>query len=994
MALLTIVALGMLYLIVSNLNIVEAKFNRANRTQMVLAQAKEALIAYAATWRDQSGNDVFGYLPCPNADGTGVANPSTATTACAGFVTVLGTGTDQVAVGLLPYSTLGLGDLRDDANACLWYAVSPRHKNVAGAYRPTPLNWDTRGQIRIVDSDGVTVLADPQNGNEGGAVAVIFAAGTPIGTQNRTPSGTGPCGISAKSAWNTYLESVALDTNGNFASSETAPLVVTRGIPGSSTNNDQIVWITPRDIFSRVLPRQDFNNPLTGVPPGQINTLTDQMRAALDFTIQQDLMAGSTPVNSAPVNRSSYTQPSGRMVGELPTTLSNGFLNMGYGTYYAHWLNQYRDIVCSNLGTPCLTINGTSCRGALMFAGQGTISPTNLMSRVRASADATNLAAYFEPIVADPGGGLNLLTGATPSFNGSNSYLPAKPSADVGACLFPGTFISFAQNIAGFNAGQVNPTTWSPLTSVSTGGTKGVTLGGNSPGSGCVWYPSPFTINTSLRLYFTFVINSSVMTTNGFTLTLADASIPQNNPGNIDTPMCGGPNEGRLGYSGIPQGGTQAGIAPPKIGIEFDNKYQGGYNDTTSDHFAFLYWGFAADNGITSNSGNDDNVHGNGITGSGYEPQNPRSLSITTATMTPYVQITGTSWSPVTDLVTVTTSAPHGFTSGQTVMVSSLQYRKIVSVTVTGATKFTYSSTTDPGTTINGGVTFRAASISTANWNGTSLTISTTQNHGLAVGQYVNISGINPGEYNGIFPITRSSPPLGGNQLELGSPAPTAPGVVSSNSMLTPAFGISSAIWQSATPSAPAAATFTTSIPHGLSTGQLVTISGIFPSTYNGSFVATVINTTQFSVPLANNPGGTFNATSFTAPGFAKVSTLPYFPSGNNMPRGSTIHVRLDISRTYDAVNHRAILTMKGYMDNLFNQLAYNCVASDFQNLSRDLSDLCPSRPATIEQDMIPINDVVGSALSSVYVGFTNSRAFTSITNQNIVISNFVLRSQ
>lgn len=53
-------------------------------------------------------------------------------------------------------------------------------------------------------------------------------------------------------------------------------------------------------------------------------------------------------------------------------------------------------------------------------------------------------------------------------------------------------------------------------------------------------------------------------------------------------------------------------------------------------------------------------------------------------------------------------------------------------------------------------------------------------------------------------------------------------------------------------------ATVTTTAPHGLPNGasMLVVIAGVTPSTYNGTFTATVTGTTTFTYPLLTNPGG------------------------------------------------------------------------------------------------------------------------------------------
>lgn len=54
-------------------------------------------------------------------------------------------------------------------------------------------------------------------------------------------------------------------------------------------------------------------------------------------------------------------------------------------------------------------------------------------------------------------------------------------------------------------------------------------------------------------------------------------------------------------------------------------------------------------------------------------------------------------------------------------------------------------------------------------------------------------------------------------------------------------------------------AILTTTSPHGLSTGDYITVTGATPAAYNSSYNITYINSTSFSYTMASNPGG--NAT-------------------------------------------------------------------------------------------------------------------------------------
>jgi hypothetical protein len=228
---------------------------------------------------------------------------------------------------------------------------------------------------------------------------------------------------------------------------------------GNVTNNDRLVWITPREIFDRIAKRQDFSNPLAATPVGQLNKLTDEVKAALEKKIQDDLVAGST-ANSQPTNTGNFTQYTGKQIGSLPATMT---LNDGsYTNYYDNWSEGYRQAICSTLATPCLTVAGTACRGALMFGGRGN------SGRPRTAAEhalsTANLDAYFE--AASGREILNstchrvrrkdLILGHQPGLRPAvctDAEKAARRSLDVGTCLFPGEFKSFAQDIAAFAAG-------------------------------------------------------------------------------------------------------------------------------------------------------------------------------------------------------------------------------------------------------------------------------------------------------------------------------------------------------------------------------------------------------------------------------------------------------------------------------------------------------------------------------------------------------------
>ena len=134
-----------------------------------LRTARDALLAYAATYPDRPGLGSRtagpGLLPCPDTrldrnDVAGQADPP-----CA-----LSSGTET---GLLPWRTLDLPDLRDGSGAPLWYAL-------ANGYRNNPagvVNSDTLANLRLDNcrADGRAIAA------------LLIAPGPALPGQQRSP---------------------------------------------------------------------------------------------------------------------------------------------------------------------------------------------------------------------------------------------------------------------------------------------------------------------------------------------------------------------------------------------------------------------------------------------------------------------------------------------------------------------------------------------------------------------------------------------------------------------------------------------------------------------------------------------------------------------------------------------------------------------------------------------------------------------------------------
>ncbi|HEX3096935.1 MAG TPA: hypothetical protein VHQ02_04415 [Usitatibacter sp.] len=152
---------------------------RERITEAALAQAREALIAYAAD-RPITSIVGAGYLPCPDVDGDGWAEST-----CGSLDGALG---QADRLGRLPWKTLGLADLRDGYGERLWYAVSTKYKGLLncgpshGCIDMTPPS--ALGTITVRDISGRMVhdgtLALAARAEEGGVAAIVIAPGPPL----------------------------------------------------------------------------------------------------------------------------------------------------------------------------------------------------------------------------------------------------------------------------------------------------------------------------------------------------------------------------------------------------------------------------------------------------------------------------------------------------------------------------------------------------------------------------------------------------------------------------------------------------------------------------------------------------------------------------------------------------------------------------------------------------------------------------------------------
>jgi type II secretory pathway pseudopilin PulG len=338
-----LVVMASLLAVVDRLDASQVKLRRLQEGATALQTAKTALLGYAISYRDQHPDENFGYLPCPDLRGLG-----TEQSPCG--------KAGALAIGLLPYKTLGLPELRDADGNCLWYAVSGSFKS---SPKTVPFNWDTQGQISVRDADG-RVLGAPDD-PFGGVAAVVVSPGPALATQaRRAVPGCGP--DPAQSA--AYLES-----SGNVFIQAAA----------TDAANDRLAWITPKEIFDGIVRRGDFAGFMeTGM--AALQSVLGKQRAA----------AGNA----------------------LPATNPFGRQAVSYA-FYDGWKDQFRYFPCKTSG--CYSDkDGNRYDGMLLFGGRRSDGSPRAMA-ARALSDYFESALPLARGEAVPS-----CTSAPPSFdNGS-----------------------------------------------------------------------------------------------------------------------------------------------------------------------------------------------------------------------------------------------------------------------------------------------------------------------------------------------------------------------------------------------------------------------------------------------------------------------------------------------------------------------------------------------------------------------------------------------
>lgn len=213
---------------------------RNQTTSDALAQAKDALIGYAASVPLNPARP--GDLPCPDLNNDGNAEN--------GCGNADGSTGQSLRLGRLPWKTLGLPDLRDGNGERLWYAVSNKFKNNTHT-TCTPLvmsgclNSDTFGTITVRDFNGA-IAADGTGST--GAIALIISPGSALTRQDGVIQIRD---VANENSADNYLDIGHGEDNAAFVDSTTDGFI--SGIVLDASNNilvnDRVLAITANNLM-------------------------------------------------------------------------------------------------------------------------------------------------------------------------------------------------------------------------------------------------------------------------------------------------------------------------------------------------------------------------------------------------------------------------------------------------------------------------------------------------------------------------------------------------------------------------------------------------------------------------------------------------------------------------------------------------------------------------------------------------------------------------
>ncbi|HPB90814.1 MAG TPA: hypothetical protein PLD80_04780 [Rugosibacter sp.] len=571
--LITLVALlvmGALAFLVSNLSPEFMQAYRQRQTDAALAQAREALLGYAARFREANPNGanipivMYGYLPLPDLGTARNNNAGCASEGCdaANFP---GNAANMTVIGRFPWRMLGTGPLRDGNGECLWYIVAGSHQRIQ---QVTPMNWDTLGQLDLVVANGTAAMQNALATAHDRPVAIVFSPGPPLPGQDRSPSAppNSECGgnYDAKN----YLDPATLAAlNGvtNYLSGTNNATGIT-GDSNPANDPDPAKSLTiqgdiHRQTDGRLWPGQ--------CPVGASCALVSNDKG---LTLTSDQLFATLRKSS--LFRLDINNMLDRMTGclrDMGVTASAHpiAINTCYDDTQdpQNYFSNYKDqlFVASCGGSCTATIDGatpaTTCPAMLILGSQ-----RNKVNQVRLTAgnraDPNN---YLEA----PNANSFITAGAT--YAGVSTFsrvtTPASEYQDIVRCIPTGASFNSVASPTLTALGVSQLSSYTPATRTLSLGSLNVTTGALGAANaaalfGCSWTPETHATGSGLRSYFKFNISNTGSPGPGFTFAAIDGD---RNTANV----CGAASQ-HLGFSG--NNGSTPFISAPKIGVEFDTR--------------------------------------------------------------------------------------------------------------------------------------------------------------------------------------------------------------------------------------------------------------------------------------------------------------------------------------------------------------------------------------------------------------------------------------
>lgn len=377
----------------------------------VLHQAKEALIGYALAYADTNANNLPGYLPCPDSNGDGDAEP-----AC-GLA-------GQSAIGFLPWRTLGLPPLRDSSGSCLWYAVS-------GAYKASPqgaLSTEANGQLLLFDANLNSLNGA---GNSEAGPAMVFAPGKAVAGQSRpvTPTVATECG-SNNAADGINQAQNFLETLGGINNADGSSVVA---LPMGAPVTISAIPSVDFSAFITAQAQDTFNDALISIRPSDFQPVYSRMQQWVGERVRQCLVAYQTgnagklpwPAVLNPLAMPAYSDNNtAKRFGRIPANLANSAAAGLSASWPADpqqpaspcftwgWWPNFREIVFYGIdlsisptglaASPILSINAAPTTGTVIVSGRANGIQTRTTSN-----DKGSIANYLETAnIIDVGAGL------------------------------------------------------------------------------------------------------------------------------------------------------------------------------------------------------------------------------------------------------------------------------------------------------------------------------------------------------------------------------------------------------------------------------------------------------------------------------------------------------------------------------------------------------------------------------------------------------------